>query len=338
MVVFRFSGESGDEGGADGDARNGLPDIPEQRADIVSVRYALHGVQHIIGNMLEGNVYIAGHFGAFRDGCGQFVAPVGGVGVEQPDPEFSLNGVQSAEQGSQGFSAGGIHRAAAVWARIRPFIHAVIGDVLRDEADFLHAGPDKGFRFTHYVLLGTAAVASADHGNDAVGAAVVAAFRYLDVGRVRRGKAVARRVPVRNVPAFSFNEVPVLYGPVHHLSDDFRQFGDLVRTDKGVHLRKQGGQFLPEALGQAARHDEFLVFRISPIFPGTHDVQNGIDGFLLGLVNESAGIDHHYVREFRFRSHGHAGFLQVADHDFRVNQILGAAQGNESNGERHGSR
>ena len=122
------------------------------------------------------------------------------------------------------------------------------------------------------------------------------------------------------------------------MDDNFRQFGDLVRTDKGVHLRKQGGQFLPEALGQAARHDEFLVFRISPVFPGTHDVQNGIDGFLLGLVNESAGIDHHYVREFRFRSHGHAGFLQVADHDFRVNQILGAAQGNESNGERHGSR
>ena len=155
---------------------------------------------------------------------------------------------------------------------------------------------------------------------------------------MRRGKAVARCVPVRNVPAFSFNEVPVLYGPVHHLGDDFRQFGDLVRTDKGIHLRKQGGQFLPEALGQAARHDEFLVFRISPVFPGTHDVQNGIDGFLLGLVNESAGIDHHYVREFRFRSHGHAGFLQVADHDFRVNQIFGAAQGNESNGERHGSR
>ena len=104
--LFRFSGESGDEGGADGDARNGFPDLPEQGADIVSVRDALHGVQHVIGNVLEGDVYIAGHFGAFRDGCGQFVAPVGGLGVEQPDPEFPLNGVQGAEQGGLGLSAG----------------------------------------------------------------------------------------------------------------------------------------------------------------------------------------------------------------------------------------
>ena len=337
MVVLRLSGESGDEGGADGDSRNGLPDVPQEVADVVPVRHALHGAEHVAGNVLKGDVHVAGHLGAFRDGGGQFVAPVGGVGVKKPDPEFPFNGVQGADQGGQGFPAGGVHRAAAVRARIRPFVHAVVGNVLRNEADFLHAGPDEGFRFTHHVLLGAAAVASPDHRDDAVGATVVAAFRYLDVGRMRGSKAVARRVPVRNILALAFNKIFIRSGPLHHLRDDFREFGDLVRADEGVHLRQQGGQFLLEALGQAARYNQLLVFRISSALPGAHDVQNGVDGFLLGLVNESAGVDYHHVRQLRFRSHGHAGLLHVADHDFRVNQVLGAAQGNKSNGERHGS-
>lgn len=143
----------------------------------------------------KGNVHVPRHLRAFRDGGCQFVAPVGGVGVKQADPEFPFNRIQGADQGGQGFPAGGIHRAAAVRARVRPLVHAVIGDILGNKVDFLHAGPDQGFRLAHHVLLGAAAVASADHRNDAVGASVVAALRYLDVGGVGRCQAVARRFP-----------------------------------------------------------------------------------------------------------------------------------------------
>ena len=54
--------------------------------------------------------------------------------------------------------------------------------------------------------------------------------------------------------------------------------------------------------------------------------QNRRDRFFLGRINERAGVDHEHVGFIGLRRNLHPALEHAAQHDFGVDQILGAAE------------
>jgi len=73
MVFFGLAGEAGDEGGSDGEVRNALSHALQEIPDVFSVGFAVHLIEHVVGDVLQGNVDVAGDLGAFRDCLDEFV-------------------------------------------------------------------------------------------------------------------------------------------------------------------------------------------------------------------------------------------------------------------------
>ena len=137
-ILRRLAGKSGDERRAQRDARNARADALDQVADMLRRRFAPHRLEHRIGNVLERHVDVARDLGALGDGPDQLVAPVGRVGVEQPDPEIALDLLQLAQQVGERIAPRRIDRRARPGLFL-PAVHAEIGRVLRNEIELLHA-------------------------------------------------------------------------------------------------------------------------------------------------------------------------------------------------------
>ncbi len=56
------------------------------------------------------------------------------------------------------------------------------------------------------------------------------------------------------------------------------------------------------------------------------EVADRVDAVVLGHVDERAGVDDEDIGEFRIGCERHAGLREVADHDFGVDQVFGAAE------------
>jgi len=62
-------------------------------------------------------------------------------------------------------------------------------------------------------------------------------------------------------------------------------------------------------------------------------LQDALDGFLLGRLEERAGVDDDDVGLFGLGDEGHAGLLEVADHDLAIDEIFRATEGDETDGD-----
>ena len=58
--------------------------------------------------------------------------------------------------------------------------------------------------------------------------------------------------------------------------------------------------------------------------------EDSVDGLLLGRVDKGAGVDHDDVRVFRVGGKLMPFGDEIAHHDFRVDEILGAAETNKT--------
>ena len=105
VVLVSLAGEAGDKGGANREVGNAGAHAVKKIADIFSVGLAVHLVEHVIRDVLERDVDIAGNLGAFRDGLNEFVGPVRGVSVEQANPEVALEFVEGAQERCERFAA-----------------------------------------------------------------------------------------------------------------------------------------------------------------------------------------------------------------------------------------
>lgn len=92
----------------------------------------------MIADVLERNIDVAGDFRALGNRLDEFVAPVRRMGVEQPDPEISLDGIELAEEGSEGGAAGRVDRRARV-RTLFPRVHAEERRVLGNQIQLLDA-------------------------------------------------------------------------------------------------------------------------------------------------------------------------------------------------------
>ena len=103
----------------------------------------------------------------------------------------------------------------------------------------------------------------------------------------------------------------------------------LAGADDRVDLGDVAANLVAVALDQASGDDEALGFAaIFALVPG--HLEDGVDGLLLGGVDEAAGVDDEDLGVLGAGSELAAGAVKQAHHDFGVDQVLGAAEGDEA--------
>jgi len=68
---------------------------------------------------------------------------------------------------------------------------------------------------------------------------------------------------------------------------------------------------------------------------GLVGLEDVVDRFLLGRVDERTGVHDHDVGLVLIGHDFHAGLVEVADHDFAIDEIFRAAEGDEGDFDAH---
>ena len=205
-MFFGFAGEADDERRANGDAWDASANPGDEIDDVLAGRFAAHREQHLGVNVLQRDVDVARHFFAASDGRDEFVAEMGGVRVEQANPEIAVDLVDRFEQMNQRNAAAGIHELGRA-GFFFPEIHSVIGRVLADEVELLHAFRDQIFDFSDNAMDRAGAMFAAHLRDDAKRARMIAALGDFHVSRMRRRQPKPRRVVVGNVNGLARDEI-----------------------------------------------------------------------------------------------------------------------------------
>jgi hypothetical protein len=197
-----------------------------------------------------------------------------------------------------------------------------------------------------------AAVVAAQRRDDAEGALVVAPFGDLDVGVVPRRRQKPRRLRVVDVgwqvPGFGTRDSgldrfavrtqkrnrpspgprvpsPQPRAPGPDCIHDLRHF---TGPQHRVNLRNLRHQLATVTLSHATGDDEPLA--LAGLLQLGH-LEDGVNRFLLGLVDERAGIDDEDVGILRIAGQLMARLLGEPEHDLGVDEVLRAAEGDHSN-------
>ena len=153
----------------------------------------------------------------------------------------------------------------------------------------------------------------------AVGAVVVAAFRYLEERVVlRRGyQALALHLQIQRSPA----EVMLLSseGPVHYADD----VPVLSKPHDGVDLGDKFHHLFPVALRQTTGDDNCLY---DPVVLGVDHVVYVVESLHLGALDKAAGVDYGGICLFQFRGDPVSRFLQQITHLLGVYPVLVTAE------------
>ena len=170
-------------------------------------------------------------------------------------------------------------------------------------------------------------------GNDAEGARVVATLGDFHIGKVFGGQTPAGRVEVGDVDGEMVGD-QILRRGTGGASQDATDHGsnllELVQTDEGIDFREFTGKFRREPLGHASGDDETLIGSTAVQSAIPVGFENGGNAFRFGGINESTGIDDEDVGLGGIRGQIDAGRPEVAQHDFRVDEVFGATQGNQA--------
>ena len=243
-----FAGMAHDERGAEDDAGNQGAHPGHQVARLPAVDAAPHHREDAVGAVLQRDVDVGADLRVVGHQAEHILRKAGGIAVVEPDPFDAVDLRELLQQAGQ----------AAFSVAVEP----VVGRVLGDDDEFLHALGGQAARLFHQIFHGHAHVRAADERNGAVGTGAVAAFRNLEIGIVRR----CGEHPVQGI------EVQDAFPAVH--------FGDF------------GRKFFAVALRQAAEHRNFAH---APLLLGLDGLQDRLDRFLLGVLDETAGVDDHFV-------------------------------------------
>ncbi len=207
-------------------------------------------------------------------------------------------------------------------------VHPVVGRVLGDD-DQLADAVGRQFPCFAQNLFHRLGDMFAAHARDgAESAKAVAAFRDLQV-RIMPGRD-AKPGRVFLSPHGSGTEKRALFavlgrGPIDHLGNFLSPENTDDLIDAGNFLQK--GIFFP--LRQTAGHHHGAN---PPLFLEFQHLADDAQRFLAGGFDEAAGIDHNDISAIGI-GHQHKAFRrQLAQHAFRVDQVFGAAEGDEGEG------
>src|ERR1017187_4387390 len=199
-VGLCLTGETDDERGAQRDAGNALSNAANEVHDILAGSLATHPLEHVLVNVLKGNINIARDLWALGNGANQLIRPMRRMRVEQTEPELTGQGIQLVQQGANGGGLGWerLHRCVELRGRgnrsaaVRAQVQTVVSRVLRDQVQFLDAVGNQRLGVRDQVRLRTAAVGPSHARNDAEAARMIASFRDLEVGEMARRQPEAR--------------------------------------------------------------------------------------------------------------------------------------------------
>ena len=231
-VVLGLAGKAHDEGGAQHSFRELLANPFEQASCHVGLPGAVHGAQHLRVAVLQRQIEVGQHVGHLPIGSQHLGGEARGVGVVHPNPgDFHLpEGPQ--QLGELGFSID---------------VEAVVGGDLADQHQFLHPLARQGLGFGHDRFDRAGTLVAAQLGDDAEGAAVVAAFSHLEVGHRFTGGAVAGQMLIAHEGGVGTHLVHPLAGfdPLQHAHDVLV----IARSHNGFGFRERLEELLLEVLG-----------------------------------------------------------------------------------------
>ena len=98
-----------------------------------------------------------------------------------------------------------------------------------------------------------------------------------------------------------------------------------ARAEHRVHIRYISANLIAVAFDQAARNDQLLCAASVADLVIRH-FQDRVDAFLLGRIDERAGVDDDDVGVLRGWSQLRTGVVQKAHHHLTIHQIFGAAE------------
>ena len=261
---------------------------------------AQHGRELGVGDVLEGDIEVLADLGLGGHHLDDILGEGGRIGVVEADPLDAVDAAQPPQQFGQ--------HAFAVE------VETVVGGVLRDDDQFAHAPLSQFAGLLLELLHRHRDVRSADERNGAVAALPVAPLGDLQIGIMLRGSQVAFGGQCRILRGAqrAHDAVP------RAGSEVFVDLGDLVPQLVGVALR------------QAA--DDEQLFDASGLF-GLCGAQDHLDGFLLGVADESAGVDddHFGIRAVAVEEDFVAGGRQPGHEVFAVDGVLRAAERDDVN-------
>jgi len=171
-------------------------------------------------------------------------------------------------------------------AVLQPQVFTEAGGVLANQVDFTHSLLEEAHGFRNYGFKPPAAERAPILRNHAKRARMVAAFGNFDVGEVSRRGENARCEVVVEVRCGGGRRFGVIGFAQRH---DAVQF---VRADQRVHFGQFFADIATVAFHQAAGHNQ-LARLPHPLVLG--HFQDGVNGFLLGRIDEAARIDHQHL-------------------------------------------
>ncbi len=188
-----------------------------------------------------------------------------------------------------------------------------MSQVLGHQIDLLGALRLERLRFAHEALQRLGAVLAAHQGDGTEGARVVAAFGDLQITHVG---LVAEELPHAGVSGNGIGDQSAL-GELGHEVMQVRE------PQKEVDLGNLVLQFLLISLDQAPDgHDRFDVAFLLEL----SGAQDRVDRFLLGGVDEAAGIDENDVGVRQIGGHHRAVAYQVSHQAFGIDRRFIAAE------------
>ena len=227
---------------------------------------ALHGFQLVVGDVLERDVEVFAYLGLAGHHFDHLVGKGRRVGVVEADPADAVDPAQGLEQLGQS--------SASVE------VESVVGGILRNDDQFADAPICQFAGLLQQRLHRNRDVRPPDQRDCAVAAPPVAPFGDLQIGIVFRRRELALRSQGRVGGSLqgADNVVPV------------------VHTEEFVHFGQLRSQLLGIALAQTAHYEETLdLARLL----GRCRPQDHVDRLLLGVADESTGVDHHNLASVR---------------------------------------
>ena len=257
--LLALSGEAHHQRGADVDARHLAAQACQQVKRLLTADVAAHVGQHLVADVLQGNIQIAAHVVAARHHGQDVIGELGGVGIVQPDPFHAL------DIGHAVYEFGQHHAVLQV--------HAVGGQVLGNHVKFLDAPLGKTLHLIEQYLHGYRRVATGNQWNGAKRAKSVATLRNLQVtvmGWGGQATLIGEFVTI-GVPQVGKHAFPVKLA--------------IKTVNFGQRFNQVGTESLRQATHDKQVADFAFTFSLSQL-------QDGVDRLLLGISDKAAGIDH----------------------------------------------
>ncbi len=310
-ILFGFAGEADDEARTDRDVGCDRAPRLQPFEHLCFVRRALHRLQNLRARVLEGDVQIRRQqpLGHQRD---HRIDVRIGIDIVEPHPRrATFAGAKLAEfAGEVGHVR--THFMTLPFARLVPDIDAIGRGVLADHQQLLRPCRDELFSLAQHRVDAAADELAAQIGDDAEGAAVIAAFADLQI-------AVVARCELQ--PAFGdqINEWPL--SRRRRLVDRVDNLFILMRAGD----REDVGETRPNDLrlvAHAAGDDDAAILR--------HRLADRLQAFLLRAVEEAAGVDEHYIGARIVGRQAIAVGAQFGQNPFAVDECLRTAERNHA--------